>query len=142
MSLQSHSGNPEEAEVRQALSQHKRIAVVGLSDKPHRASYGVAQYLKNHGYEIFPVNPQAEEVMGLRSYPDLASVPGPVDIVDVFRRSEFTPAIAREAVAIGARMLWLQLGLINEEAAEIARQANMMVVQDACLKVEHSRLLA
>lgn len=142
MSLNSHQGNPSDGEVKQALAGLKRIAVVGLSDKPSRASYQVAQYLQSHGYEIIPVNPVADEILGCKAYPDLASIPGPVEIVDVFRRPEFLPEIAQEAVAVGAKVLWMQLEVINEAAAEVAREAGMLVVQDACLKIEHHRLLS
>lgn len=142
MSLNSHPDNPGDNEVRQALAGLKRIAVVGLSNKPERASHQVAQYLQSHGYEIIPVNPVADEILGCQAYPDLASIPGPVEIVDVFRRPEFLPEIAQEAVAVGAKVLWMQLDVVNEAAAAAARRAGLLVVQNACLKVEHHRLLS
>jgi uncharacterized protein len=119
----------------------KTIAVVGLSANPEKASHRVAAYLKSRGYRIIPVNPAVEEVLGEKSYPDLLSIPEPVDVVDVFRRPEHVPEIADEAIAAGTKFLWLQLGVTNEDAAAKARAAGLTVVQDACLKVEHSRLL-
>lgn len=121
------------------LQQSHRIAVVGISDKPHRDSYRVAAYLQAHGYQIVPVNPRLNEVLGEVCYPDLRSIPEPVDIVDVFRRPEETPPIAEEAVAIGAKCLWLQLGVQNEEAEAIAAAGGLTVVSNLCLKVEHTR---
>ena len=122
--------------IEKVLGYAKRIAVVGLSDEPYRASFGVASYLLRHGYEIFPVNPTIEEVLGLRSYSSLADVPGPIDVVDVFRRPEFIPEVARQAAEIGARALWLQLGLRSSEARSVADDARMDYVEDACLKIE------
>lgn len=114
-----------------------RIAVVGLSDDPSRPSYDVAQYLRSAGKEIIPVNPNHATVMGMTCYPSLAAVPGPIDVVDVFRRPEFCPDVAREAVAAGAKGIWLQSGVRSDEAREIARRAGIDFVQDRCLKVEH-----
>jgi len=119
----------------------RTIAVVGMSPNEARPSHYVAQYMREHGYTIFPVNPLHDEIAGIRCYPDLASVPQPIDIVNVFRRAEYTPTIAREAVAIGAKCLWLQLGIVNAQAASIAHAVGMGVVMDACIKVEHARLL-
>jgi predicted CoA-binding protein len=129
---------PEEeyATVRRMLA-GKRVAVVGLSGDPYRASYGVAAYLKAAGYDVIPVNPNEAEVMGLKSYPSLRSVPGPIDIVDVFRRPEHCPEVVRDAVAVGAKGVWLQSGVISEEAERLAREAGIDFVQDRCLKVEH-----
>ncbi len=141
MSLNSRADNPGDEQVKQALSEAKRIAVVGLSPKPERDSNMVARYLQAHGYEIIPVNPGLDEVLGVKAYPDLASIPGPVEVVDVFRRSEFVPPIAQEAQEIGAKVLWLQLGVVHDQAAAAAREAGLLVVQNACLKVEHHRLL-
>ncbi|MCF8035009.1 MAG: CoA-binding protein [Desulfarculaceae bacterium] len=141
MSLNTRPDNPGDAPVKQALQEAKRIAVVGLSPKPFRASHQVAEYLQNHGYEIIPVNPTAEEILGAKCYPDLESIPGQVDVVDVFRRSEMVPPVAQAAAGIGAKVLWLQLDVIHDQAAQAARQAGLLVVQDACLKVEHHRLL-
>lgn len=118
----------------------RRIAVVGISAKPERPSHRVARYLKEHGFTIVPVNPGQSEVLGEKCYPDLRAIPGPVDMVDVFRKAEDCPAIAAEAVAIGARVLWLQLGIVSEEAGRIAAAGGLAVVMDRCLKIEHQRL--
>ncbi len=118
------------------LSTTRRIAVVGLSPDPSRTSHGVARALQRDGYEIVPVNPNADEVLGQRSWPSLADVPGEVDLVDVFRRAEHLPGIAREAVEIGAPALWNQLGLVSPEARAIATEAGLDYVEDRCLKVE------
>lgn len=142
MSLRTMPDNPGDQEVKDLLGQAKRIAVVGLSDKPERDSYRVARYLQDHGYEIIPVNPMAEEILGQKAYPDLASVPGPVDIVDVFRRSDAVPEIAEAAVKIKPKALWLQLDVQSQKAADLARGEGILVVQNACLKVEHHRLMS
>ena len=115
----------------------KTIAVVGLSSNPMRASHGVAEYLKAAGYRIIPVNPNETEVLGEKAYARLEDVPEPVDIVDVFRRAEEVRAVAESAIRIGAKVLWMQLGIENAEAAERARTAGMAVVEDSCLMVEH-----
>lgn len=120
------------------LAMH-RIAVVGLSSNPSRDSYGVARYLKNHGYEILPVNPNETEILGVPSYKSLADLPEPPEVVDVFRRSEFVAAIVDEAIAVGAKAVWLQLDVVDYEAARRAREAGLVVVMDRCLKVEHAR---
>lgn len=121
------------------LSRTRRIAVVGLSGRPHRASHDVAAALQSAGYEIVPVNPNEDEVLGQRAYPSLADVPGAVDLVDVFRREEFLPDVARQAVETGAPALWNQLGLTSPEARAIAEEAGLEYVEDACLKVEVGR---
>lgn len=118
------------------LATTRRIAVVGLSPNPSRSSHGVARALQRDGYEIVPVNPNVDEVLGERSWPSLADVPGEVDLVDVFRRTEHLPGIAREAAAIGAPALWNQQGLVSPEARAIAAEAGMDYVEDRCLKVE------
>lgn len=133
--------NVNDQELKQILAESKRIAVVGLSNKPERTSYQVAKYMQEAGYEIIPVNPTITESLGQKAYPSLKEIPGQVDIVNVFRRSEDTVEPAREAVAIGAKVLWLQLGIANEEAFRIADQAGLKVVMDRCIKVEHARLL-
>ena len=122
--------------IQKVLGYAKRIAIVGLSDEPYRASFGVASYLLRHGYEILPVNPRLDEVLGLRAYSSLEEVPGDIDVVDVFRRPDFIPEVARAAAEVGARALWLQLGLRSSEAGAIADEAGMDYVEDACLKVE------
>jgi uncharacterized protein len=131
----------ETASIDRILRESRTIAVVGLSDKPDRPSYRVAKYLQAHGYRIVPVNPALTEVLGERSYPDLASIPGPdpVDVVDIFRRSEDVPPIVDAAIARGARVVWMQEGIINEAAAERARSAGLTVVMNLCLKKEHEK---
>lgn len=127
--------------IRDVLSQTKTIAIVGLSPKSERASHFVATYLQSHGYKIIPVNPRADEILGETSYPDLLSIPKEieVDMVDVFRRAEECPEIAKQAVEIGAKSLWLQLRIISPEAAGIAEKGGLQVVMDRCTKVEHGR---
>jgi predicted CoA-binding protein len=125
------------------LTQNHVIAVVGMSPKPERASHRVALYLRDHGYRIIPVNPGFNEILGETCYPDLESIPETekVDIVDVFRKPDDTPPVAESAVRIGARVLWLQLGIVNEVAASIAESGGLVVVQDRCMKIEHERLI-
>ena len=125
--------------VAQILQSAKTIAVVGLSSNPMRASYGVAEYLKTAGYRIIPVNPNETEVLGEKAYARLEDIPEQVDIVDVFRRAEEVPAVAESAIRIGAKVLWMQLGIENGGAAERARAAGLVVVEDSCLMVEHKR---
>lgn len=127
------------SDLERILGYTRRIAVVGLSDDPYRASYGVARVLLDGGYEIVPVNPSIDEVFGLQAYPSLMDVPGDVDLVDVFRRSEHAASVAHEAVAIGARGLWLQLGIRSAEARRIAQGAGLDYVEDLCLKIEVAR---
>jgi predicted CoA-binding protein len=119
----------------------KTIAVVGLSPNETRPSYGVAKYLLGQGYTIIPVNPGHTEILGQRSYPSLAEIPEPVDIVDVFRRPEHVVPIAQEAVAAGAKAFWLQLGIVNDDAIKTVEEAGLLAVQNRCLKIEHARLL-
>ena len=119
----------------------RTIAIVGLSKDPLRPSYFIGFYLKRHGYKVVPVNPREPEVLGEKSYPTLKDIPFPVDVVDVFRRPDAVPAIARDAVAIGAKALWLQFGVISPEGARIAEDAGLAVVMDRCMKVEHARYL-
>ncbi|HJX70095.1 MAG TPA: CoA-binding protein [Dehalococcoidia bacterium] len=113
---------------------------MGLSPKPDRPSYRVASYLKKQGYRIIPVNPSAREILGKACYPDLNSIPEPVDVVDIFRRAEEVPAIVEEAIKIGAKVVWMQEGVINEEAAARARGAGLLVVMDRCMLKEHQKL--
>ena len=122
------------------LNSSKTIAVVGLSPKPDRPSYRVASYLKEQGYRIIPVNAYASEILGETCYPDLRSIPEQVDVVDIFRRSERVPAIVEEAIEIGAKAVWMQEGVINEEAATRAREAGLLVVMDKCMLKEHRKL--
>jgi predicted CoA-binding protein len=129
------------AGIRRILRDCRRFAVVGLSANWYRPSYFAAKYMKDHGYQIVPVNPTYEEVLGERCYPDLRAIPGRVDLVDCFRKSGEMVPIARDAVAIGARVLWMQLGIRNDEAARIATEAGLDVVMDRCVKIEHARIL-
>ena len=126
--------------VQEILGYARRIAVVGLSDDPYRASSGVAAALIDHGYEIVPVNPTIDEALGVRAYPSLADIPGDIDIVDVFRRPEHLEGVAQEAAQVRAKALWLQSGLRSAEARRIALEAGMDYVEDRCLKVEVARL--
>jgi predicted CoA-binding protein len=127
----------EDELIDRVLRETKSIAVVGLSDKPHRDSYRVARYLQQVGYRIVPVNPRCSEILGERCYPELAAIPFAVDLVDVFRRGEDTPPVTRAAVAAGAKALWLQLGIRSDESARIAASAGLPLVMDRCLLVEH-----
>jgi predicted CoA-binding protein len=125
--------------IQRVLRDAKTIAIVGLSGNSLRASNFVGFYLQRHGYRVIPVNPREPEILGARSFASLREVPVPVDIVDVFRAPAALPGIARDAVEIGARCLWCQFTVINEEGARIAEQAGLTVVMDRCLKVEHAR---
>jgi predicted CoA-binding protein len=133
---------PEDRELRALLGDARTIAVVGLSSKPDRPSNGVAAYLQAHGYRIVPVNPNETDVLGERAYPSLLDLPEDmhVDVVDVFRRAEETPAVARDAVAIGARVLWLQAGIVNEDAYRIASDAGLEVIMGVCIRTTIQRL--
>ena len=116
------------------------IAVVGLSGKRYRPSYGVTEYMKKSGYKIIPVNPMESEILGEHCYPDLDSVPGPVDIVDIFRRSEAVPDIVEAAIRKGVKVIWMQEGVVHEDAARRAQQAGLTVVMDRCILKDHRRL--
>lgn len=133
--------NPPREKIKAILEQAGNIAVVGLSDKPERTSHMVSAAMQARGYRIIPVNPNVQgEILGETCYPSLKDIPEPVDIVNVFRRSEETPPVARQAVEIGARVLWLQQGIINEEAAAIAAEGGLTVIMDRCIKVEDAVL--
>jgi uncharacterized protein len=134
------SGGMSDESIKRLLQSIRTIAVVGLSTDPDKDSHKVASYLKNVGYEIVPVNPGGEAILGEKSYPDLGSVDRSIDLVDVFRPSEEIPEIMEQAQAIGAKVIWLQLGIRNDEAVRKARAAGTTVIQDACLYEEHSRL--
>ena len=129
------------AGLRRILTQQRTIAVVGLSAQWYRPSYFAAKYMQDHGYRILPVNPNYSEVLGRRSYPALADIAEPIGIVDCFRKAEEMVTIAQEAVAIGAKVLWMQLGIRNDEAADIAASAGLDVVFDRCVKIEHARIM-
>jgi predicted CoA-binding protein len=131
----------DEAVIQQLVRSTRTIAVVGLSPNELRASYFVAFYLQRHGYRIVPVNPKERAMLGETCYAALTEIPFPVDVVDVFRTPAAVPSIAREAVQIGAKALWLQFGVISEEGAAIAEAGGLRVVMDRCLKVEHARHL-
>lgn len=132
--------NPPDDVLRQLLTNASTIAMVGASSNPDRPSNGIMRKLLSAGYRVIPVNPNETSVLGERAYASLADVPEPIDIVDVFRRAEFTPAIADEAVKIGAKALWLQSGVVNDEAAAKAEAGGLMAVMDACIGVMHSVL--
>jgi predicted CoA-binding protein len=122
------------------LEMYKRIAMVGLSSNPFRPSHFAAIYMLSHGYDITPVNPRETEVLGRKSYPSLLEVPGPIEIVDIFREPAAVPAIVEDAITRGAKVIWMQLGVIHEEAAARARRAGLEVVMDRCVKIEHARI--
>ena len=127
-------------QISEILRMGRTIAVVGLSAKRYRPSYGVAEYMQRAGYRIIPVNPHETEVLGEKCYPDVESVPGPIDIVDIFRRSEFVPEIVEAAIRKGAKAIWMQEGVIHEEAARRAKEAGLAVVMDRCILKDHRRL--
>lgn len=128
------------SEINDILNKYKTIAVVGMSDNPMRPSYQVSSYLIENGYNVVPVNPKCGEILGLKCYPDLKSIPVKVDIVDVFRKSEYVDSIVDEAVEIGAKVIWMQLGVINEKAAKKADEYGLKVIMNRCIKIEHRRL--
>jgi len=132
--------NPSDDELRALLTDAQTIAMVGASSDQAKPSHGIMRNLQKAGYRVIPVNPRETEVLGERAYAALDAVPGPVDIVDVFRRAEDTPPIADQAVAIGARALWLQSGISSEEAADRATRGGLIVVMDACIAASHARL--
>ncbi len=132
--------NPPSEEIKAILERHKTVAIVGLSPKPARDSHKVAKYLKEHGYKIVPVNPGQKEILGERCYPDLRAIPFLVDIVDIFRKPEAIPAIVDEAVEIGAKVVWMQLGIAHDQAAHKARAAGLDVVMSKCIKIEHMNM--
>uniref|UniRef100_A0A7C2SLW4 CoA-binding protein n=2 Tax=Thermoanaerobaculum aquaticum TaxID=1312852 RepID=A0A7C2SLW4_9BACT len=135
--------NASDEEIKAILEEAKTVAVVGLSDNPERESYQVAAYLKAQGYRIIPVNPNVQEVLGERAYPTLGDIPKDikVDVVDIFRRPEFIPEIVDQAIARGAKAVWMQKGLAHNAAADKARAAGLAVVMDRCMMVEHRRLV-
>jgi len=132
--------NPSAQDIKRLLSSASTIAIVGASSNPERPSNGIMRQLKNVGYRVIPVNPNETQVLGERAYPTLLDVPEPIDIVDVFRRPEYTPAIADDAVTVHAKALWLQSGVSNEDAASRASAGGLIVVMDACIAVLHALL--
>jgi len=127
-------------DIKRILTENKTIAVVGLSPKWNRPSHFAAKYMKNHGYKIIPVNPGYDEILGEKSYKSLLDIPDPVDIVDIFRRSKDVPPIVEDAIEIGAKVVWMQLTVVNEEAAQRARDAGLEVVMNRCVKIEYGRI--
>ncbi len=127
-------------EIRRIFLEIQTVAMVGLSANWYRPSYFAAKYLIDHGYRVIPVNPNYKEILGEVCYPDLASIPEKVDVVDLFQRAEKTPDLARQAIQIGAKVVWLQLGIVNEEAEGIVYKAGLKYVDDRCMKIEHSRI--
>ncbi|MBY0435333.1 MAG: CoA-binding protein [Cyclobacteriaceae bacterium] len=125
--------------IRRILNSSRTIAMVGLSDKKERASNFVGSYLKSERYTIIPVNPLKQEILGEKCYPDLGSIPVPVDVVDIFRKPEECVNVVKEAIAIKAKAVWMQLGIVNRDAAELARENGLLVIMDRCLKMEHGR---
>ena len=132
--------HPSDQDLKRLLTDATTIAMVGASSNPDKASHGMMQKLQQVGYRVIPVNPRETEILGERSYASLLDVPGPIDIVDVFRRAEDTPGIAGEAVTIGAKALWLQSGIVNEEAAARATAGGLVAVMDTCIGTMHSLL--
>jgi predicted CoA-binding protein len=136
---QMHDSNPEDREIKAILDNNQVIAVVGLSPKPDRDSHRVAKYLQDHGYRIVPVRPKAEEILGEKAYASLKDIPFPVDVVDIFRKVDAIPGIVDEAIDIGAKVVWMQLGLAENQSAQKAREAGLQVVMNKCIKIEHHR---
>jgi predicted CoA-binding protein len=135
------AGMMNEEQLRQLLQEARTIAVVGHSDKPYRTSYAIADYLRSVGYTVYAVNPMIQEVDGQRAYADLASLPEPVDIVNVFRRAEHLRGVVDEAIAAKAKAVWGQLGVYDAEAGRVAERAGLKIVMDRCIKVDHRFLL-
>ncbi len=132
----------DDAEIRQILDQYHHVAVVGLSPKLNRPSHDVSQFLQQQGFHIVPVHPQADIILGEKVYAHLEDIPFPIDIVDVFRRAEDTPMVAESAVRIGAKVLWLQLGIISEKARSAAESGGLRFIEDRCMKIEYKRLFS
>jgi predicted CoA-binding protein len=128
-----------EAEIIEILRNYRVVAVVGLSAKPDRPSYQVAQYLQEHGYRIIPVNPGCHEILGEKCYASLKDIPFPVEVVDIFRKVDAIPAIVADAIAVKAKAVWMQLGLAEPNSARQAREAGLRVVMDRCMKIEHTQ---
>jgi hypothetical protein len=133
--------NPSDEELRALLKGARRIVVVGMSKNPEKDAHTVPRYLLEHGYDVIPVNPTATEILGRKSYASLREVPGPIDLVDVFRPSEDVPPVVDDAIAVNAKTVWMQLGIAHREAAEKAKKAGLVVVEDRCMRTEHRRLL-
>jgi uncharacterized protein len=130
------------ADIKQILNSYKKVAVIGLSPDAGKPSHEVAAYLQRAGFQIIPVNPSCQELLGEKCYPTLAEIPGEVEIVDVFRRAEFLPEIVEQAIAKGAKVVWMQEGIVNEAAAARARAAGLAVVMDRCILKEHHKMVS
>lgn len=130
-----------DSQIRDLLTHSHVIAVVGHSDNPSRTSYQIAQYLKHVGYKVYPVNPTVSEINGEKCYPDMASIPEPIDIVNVFRRSEHLAGVFDEAIQVGAKSVWAQLGVFDNDLEQVAEQMGYPLVMDSCIKVLHARLM-
>jgi predicted CoA-binding protein len=128
------------AALRRILQENRTVAVVGLSPDRHRPSHLVAKYLLDHGYHVIPVNPGQEMILGQPCYPSLLEIPEPVDVVNLFRKPQHVPLLIDQAIRIGAKVIWMQLGIVHEQAAAKARKAGLEVVMDRCMKIEHARL--
>jgi predicted CoA-binding protein len=133
--------NGTNVEIDRVLVKYRVVAMVGASDNPERPSHRVAGFLRLRGFRVIPVNPSLESVAGEKAYPDLESIPEPVEVVDIFRRSEDVPAIVEQAIAIGARVVWMQEGVVNKEAAARAKEAGLTVIMDHCMGKELMRLI-
>ena len=138
--MQQLQQQKSQGELREILANTETISVVGLSDKPDRPSHAIPAYLQEQGYRIIPVNLKLSEVLGQKAYPSLRDVPVPVDVVEIFRRAEDVPPIVEDAVAIGAKVIWMQLGIVNEEAAARAESVGLTVVMDTCMGATHKKL--
>ena len=133
--------NPPSEEIKAILEKYKTVAIVGLSPKPERDSYKVAKYLKENHYRIVPVIPGQKEILREKSYPNLKAIPFPIDVVDIFRKPEAIPPVVDDAIEIGAKVVWMQLGLAHNQAADKARKAGLGVVMSKCIKIEHMNML-
>ncbi len=133
--------NPPSEEIKAILERYNTVAIVGLSPKPQRDSHKVAKYLKENHYRIVPVNPGQKEILGEKCYPDLKTIPFPIDVVDIFRKPEAIPPVVDNAIEIGAQAVWMQMGLAHNQAADKARKAGLQVVMNKCIKIEHMNML-
>lgn len=131
----------DDSNLKEILRSAKTIATVGLSTNPEKDSYRIASYLKGQGYRVIPVNPTASEILGEKAYPDVQSIPEKVDVVQVFRKPEDVPPVVEDAIQAGAKVIWMQEGIVHEQAAQQARQAGLQVVMDACMRSSHRRLI-
>ncbi len=131
----------EKGEIRRILTEYKTVASVGMSSDPERPSHQIPLYLRAHGFHVIPVNPKVSEIAGMKAYPDLVSIPEKVDVVEIFMRSENVMPLVEQAIQIGAKVVWMQQGIVNEEAAERARAAGLIAVQDMCMRAMHRLLI-